>query len=199
VHATETRQSIRLRLASAAWITILILTGAFQVYRQAFADAAVFILLAAALVVGETGILSRLDGRAIRPRRIAIAVVLALDAIVLVFTPRHGYADGIALAVTGVLVFIVAWPNESATEQAKQPWSPRLTRAALAWTIVGIAFCVWELAMYFLGYGAEGRTDFPALSDILDPILNNPVGRVIGVAAWLAGGVALTRRGRTSE
>ena len=174
------------------------LTGAFQLYRQAFADAAVFVALAAALVVGETGILGRLDGRAIRPRRIAVAIALAIDAIVLVFTPRHGFADGIVLAISGALVFIVAWPNDSTTDQPTQPWSPRLTRAALAWTIVGIAFCIWELAMYFLGYGAEGRTEFPALSDILDPVLNNPVGRVIGVAAWLAGGVALTRRGRTS-
>jgi hypothetical protein len=198
VQATETRRSVRLRLVSAAWIAILVLTGAFQVYRQAFADAAVFILLAAVLVVGETGILSRLDSRTIRLRRIVIAIALAIDAIVLIFTPRHGYADGIVLAVTGALVFIVAWPNERTTDQAKQPWSPRLTRAALAWTIVGVAFCIWELAMYFLGYGAEGRTDFPALSDILDPILDNPVGRVIGVAAWLAGGVALMRRGRTS-
>ena len=198
MQATETRRSVRLRLVSAAWIAILVLTGAFQVYRQAFADAAVFILLAAALVVGETGILSRLDGRTIRPRKIAIAIAVAIDAVVLVVTPRHGYADGIVLAISGVLVFIVAWPNESKSDPVKQPWSPRLTRAALAWAILGIAFCIWELAMYFLGYGAEGRTDFPALSDILDPILNNPVGRVIGVAAWLAGGAALTRRGRTS-
>ena len=174
------------------------LTGAFQLYRQAFGDAAVFIALAAALVVGETGILSRLDGQAVRPRRIVIAIVLAIDAIVLVFTPRHGYADGIVMAVTGVLVFIVAWPNEATSTREPQQWSLRLTRAAIAWAILGIAFCIWELAMYFLGYGAEGRTDFPALSDILDPVLNNPVGRVIGVAAWLAGGVALTRRGRTS-
>jgi hypothetical protein len=182
---------------SAAWIAILVLTGAFQLYRQAFADAAVFIVLAAALVIGETGILGRLDGRAVRPRRIVVAIAVAIDAIVLVLTPRHGYADGIVLAVSGVLVFIVAWPNDGASTRTAQPWSLRLTRAALAWTILGIAFCIWELAMYFLGYGAEGRTDFPALSDILDPILNNPVGRVVGVAAWLAGGVALTRRGRT--
>jgi hypothetical protein len=199
VQATETRRSVRLRLVSAAWIAILVLTGAFQLYRQAFADSAVFIALAAALVVGETGILSRLDGRAIRRRRIAITIAAAIDAIVLVFTPRHGYADGIVLAISGVLVFVVAWPNGSASDQTKQPWSLRLTRAALAWTILGIAFCIWELAMYFLGYGAEGRTDFPALSDILDPILNNPIGRVIGVAAWLAGGVALMRRGRASS
>ena len=73
-----------------------------------------------------------------------------------------------------------------------------MTRAAIAWTILGLALVLWELAMYFLGCGQDGRTAFPALSDILDPILNNPIGRFLGVVAWLAGGVALTRRGRRS-
>jgi hypothetical protein len=185
------------RLTIAAWIAILLLTGAFQFYRLAFADAIVFCALALALVLGETGILNRLDGRMIRPRRILVAAVVAVDAGVLMLTARHGYADGIVLAVSGVLVFVVAWPND-ASDGGLGPWTPRLTRTALAWTILGIAFCLWELATYFLGYGAVGRTQYPALSDILDPLLNNPVGRVVGVAAWLAGGLALMRRGRAS-
>jgi hypothetical protein len=193
VQATRTRRSVRITIL--AWIAILVLTASFQFYRGALPDAIVFLGMAAALLVGETGILSRLDGRAIRPRRVVVAVIAAADALVLVFTPRHGYADGIALAVTGVLVFIVAWPNEAPTERTPEPWSPRLTRTALAWAILGILFCFWEIAMYFLGYGAKGRTDFPALSDILDPVLNNPIGRTVATVAWLTGGVALMRRG----
>jgi hypothetical protein len=188
-----TRRSVKLTMA--AWTTILILTGSFQLYRGAFADGIVFLAMGLALIVGETGILSRLDGKALRPRRLIVAIMFAIDAIVLVLTPRHGYADGVVIAASGALVLIVAWPNELATDQAKDPWSPRLTRAAVAWTILGIAFCLWELAMYFLGYGQDGRTAFPALSDILDPVLDNPIGRILGAAAWLAGGIALTRRG----
>jgi hypothetical protein len=193
---TGTRRSVKLTIA--AWITILILTGSFQFYRGAVPDGIVFVAMGVALVVGETGILSRLDGRALRPRRIIVAIALAIDAIVLVVTPRHGYADGIVIAATGVLVFLVAWPNQPVNERMPEPWSPRLTRAAIAWAILGLAFCIWELAMYFLGYGQDGRTAFPALSDILDPVLNNPIGRFLGAAAWLAGGIALTRRGRRS-
>ena len=191
-----TKRSLRLRLTIAAWITILILTGGFQFYRAATPDGAVFIAMAIALIVGETGILSRLDGKGLRPRRLVVAIALAVDAAVLVLTPRHGYADGIAIAVTGLLVFLVAWPNEPSGDTAPDPRVPRMTRAAIAWAILGIAFCIWELAMYFLGYGQDGRTAFPALSDILDPVLDNPIGRLLGAAAWLAGGIALTRRGR---
>jgi hypothetical protein len=195
---TGTKRSVKLRLTIAAWITILVLTGGFQFYRAAIPDGAVFIAMAIALIVGETGILSRLDGKGLRPRRLVVAIALAVDAAVLVLTPRHGYADGIAIAVTGLSVFLVAWPKESSGETAPEPWAPRMTRAAIAWAILGIAFCIWELAMYFLGYGQDGRTAFPALSDILDPVLDSPIGRLLGAAAWLAGGIALTRRGRKS-
>jgi hypothetical protein len=184
------------RLSVAAWIAILVLTGGFQLFRAAVADGIVFLAMAAALVVGESGLLAGLDGRAVRPRRLVVAGVLALDAAVMVFTPRHGLADGLVVAMSGVLVFFVAWPNENGESARSDAWTPRLKRAAVAWAILGIAFCVWELTTYFLGYGAQGRTDYPALSDILDPILNTPIGRVAGVAAWLAGGVALSRRGR---
>jgi hypothetical protein len=197
----KVRRSVRITIA--AWILILILTAGFQLYRgDAIADGIVFLSMAVALIIGETGIVRRLDGRMIKPRRVVVAIVLAIDAAVLVLTPRHGYADGIVIAVTGVLVFLVAWPNDAPTDEdagevaAREPWTPRLTRAAIAWAILGIAFCAWELAMYFLGYGQDGRTAFPALSDILDPVLDNPIGRLLGAAAWLAGGIALTRRGR---
>ena len=199
VQGEQVRVRRSVRLTTAAWILILVLTGFFQIYRgDALTDGIVFLAMAAALIVGETGILNRLDRKLLKPRRLVVAIALAIDAVTLVFTPRHGMFDGIVIAVTGVLVFLVAWPNGAVTDEAPEPWTPRMTRAAIAWAILGLAFVLWELAMYFLGYGQDGRTAFPALSDILDPVLNNPIGRFLGAVAWLAGGVALMRRGRRS-
>ena len=46
-------------------------------YRgDAVADGIVFLGIAAALIVGETGILRRLDGKSIKPRRLVLAIVL---------------------------------------------------------------------------------------------------------------------------
>jgi hypothetical protein len=200
VQATRARRSIKVRITILAWIAILVLTGLFQFfYRKAIGDGVVFVAMAAALLVGETGILSRFDGRRWQPRRIVVVIALVVAAAVLVLTPRHGIADGVVVAASGILLFVVAWPNSPGAESVAVPWSSRLTRSALVWAIIGIAFCIWELAMYFLGLTASGRTEFPALSDLLDPILNNPIGRLLGVAAWLAGGVALARRGRTTS
>jgi hypothetical protein len=70
-----------------------------------------------------------------------------------------------------------------------------MRRAATLWACVGIAVCLWELTMFFLGAYVD-RYAFPALSDLLDPLLDRPIGRILFAAAWLVGGVALMRRGQ---
>ncbi len=197
MQTTKTRRAVRLTIA--AWITILVLTGAFQFYRAAVPDGIVFLSLALALIVGRTPLLRRFDHYEWQPRRVLVVIALAVAAAVLILTPRHGIADGVVLVASGILVFVVAWPDPPERTEADPTWTPRLTRSAIAWAILGIVFCLWELGMYFLGYNQAGRTAYPALSDLLDPILNNPIGRTFFVVAWLAGGVALARRGRTTQ
>jgi hypothetical protein len=173
--------------------------GGFQFYRTAPVDGVVFLGTAAILIVSLTGVLRRFDGWRWAPGRVLAVVALAVAAIVLVFTPRHGWPDGIVVAATGILVFIVAWPEPSDESVDVAGWSTRLTRSAIAWSCVGLAFCAWELTTYFLGLGAVGRLSYPALSDVINPFIDTPVGRVICIAAWLGGGVALARRGRRAR
>ncbi|MCU1423510.1 MAG: hypothetical protein JWN36_3161 [Microbacteriaceae bacterium] len=172
---------------------MLVLTGSFQLYRAAVADAVVFFAMAALLLVSLTGILDRFDGRRVQPRRLVLVVGIAIAAGVLVASPRHSVADAIVVSAAGVAALAVAWPNPAV--EGGRVADARIRRTAILWAIAGLLFCAWELATYFLGYGMEGRTAYPALSDLLDPVLNTPLGRVVGVAAWIAGGIALLRRG----
>jgi hypothetical protein len=182
------------------WILILILTGSFQFYRGAPVDGIVFMAMAAALIADAIDLIPPIRSQDWRPSRIVTVVVLALTAAVLALTPRQGIADGVVLVVTGALVFVVAWPDHipaEASTESRGRWSPRMSRSAALWATVGIAFCLWELTMCFLSaYVPGGRNDFPALSDLLDPLIQNPIGRIIFVAAWLLGGIGLSRRGR---
>lgn len=195
MQATSTRRALRLTVA--AWILILVLTGAFQFYRNAIPDGTVFLVMAAALIVAQIPALRRFSEYRWQPRRVIVVIALAVAAAVLVLTPRHGFADGLVIIGSGILVFIVAWPNPPTDDDADTSWTPRLRRSAIAWAILGIVFCLWELSMYFLGLGQTGRLQYPALSDLLDPALDNPFERAIFVLLWLAAGVALARRGRT--
>jgi hypothetical protein len=194
VQGTSTRRALRVTVA--AWILILVLTGLFQFYRAAVPDGIVFLAMAAALIIGRTGILRSFDQHRWQPRRVLVLSALALAAGVLVLTPRHGIADGVVVVASGILVFVVAWPDPPRDDEADPSWTIRLRRSAIAWSIVGIAFCAWELITYFGGLTRAGRDVYPALSDLIDPWLDNPIGRAIFVALWLSGGVALARRGR---
>ena len=182
----------------AAWVAILILTGGFQIYRGAPVDGAVFLAMAGALILDLAGILPEPQTTEWRPSRIILIGVLGAAAVVLALTPRHGIGDGIAIAVSGILVFLVAWPQRDAPAGSDEPgnvWTPRMRRAATLWACVGIAVCLWELTMFFLGAYVD-RSAFPALSDLLDPLLDQPIGRILFAAGWLVGGVALMRRGQ---
>ncbi len=181
---------------TAAWVAILILTGGFQIYRGAPVDGAVFLAMAVALILDLSGVLPSPRNAEWRPSRIILICVLGAAAAVLALTPRHGPGDGIAIAVSGILVFLVAWPQPASADD-RDSWTPRMRRAATLWACVGIAVCLWELAMYFLGTYVN-RYAFPALSDLLNPLLDHPIGRILFAAAWLLGGVALMRRGRES-
>ena len=184
----------RISWPTAAWITILLLTGGFQIYRGAPVDGGVFLAMAVALILDLTGILPAPRTGEWRPSRIILICVLGAAALVLALTPRHGIGDGVAIAVSGILVFLVAWPQHDIDATGGSAWTPRMRRAATLWASVGIAVCLWELTMYFLGTYVD-RYGFPALSDLLNPLLDNPIGRILFAAAWLVGGVALMRRG----
>lgn len=182
------------RITTWAWTTILFLIGGFQLYRGAIPDGVVFLVLALALVLDNVGWMPRFREWPRRVSRLLVLIAVSAAAIVLAVTPRHGLPDEIALVVSGVIVLLVVWPGRPTENPAM---TRRIARTAILWAAIGIAVCLWELAMYFLGtYAAGGRGSYPALSDLLDPLVQNPIGRVIFVAAWLLGGVALTRRGR---
>ncbi len=179
-----------------AWIAILVLIGGFQLFRGAITDAAVFLALAVALVADTIGWLPAIRRRESRLPWIVVVIALVVAAAVLVLTPRHGLGDQLVLIASGLLVLIVVWP--SAPSGTVSPMTARLARTAALWAAVGIALCLWELAMYLLGtFLPGGRTSFPALSDLLNPLIDSPAGRIVFVVAWLLGGVALLRRGRT--
>jgi hypothetical protein len=74
-------------------------------------------------------------------------------------------------------------------------WDRPTSRTAFAWSAAWIAACLWELAMFILGsHETDGRNLYPAASDILDPLLDNPLAKALFVVVWLAAGVGLLAR-----
>ncbi len=181
------------RLATVGWIVVLGLIAGVQFFRAATIDGVIFTVVAIALVMDATGILPRSERTYRAPRLALLLPIAAAVAAVLILAPRHGIVVGILIVAIGVGAVVIAWPNRAPGN--RDIWTTPTRRAGMVWSVVALAACVWELTMYLLGtFTSGGRETYPALSDLLDPLADQPVGTVVLAAAWVAFGVFFLRR-----
>lgn len=190
----------------APWIAILVIASGFHFYRNAPVDGVIYLLLAIALTADAAGLLAftRRSHTSLPPRLTLVIAAIVLG-VPLVITPRYGITDFIIISAIGIGVLIAAWPDPALL--VPEPESPHLpevrhaamTRGAVLWACIGVLVCLWELAAYFLGRGSPAAEyAFPPLSDLVGPMLDSLLGRVVLVGAWLAGGIGLLNRGRST-
>jgi hypothetical protein len=188
-------------ITRACWIAVLSLTGAFHFIRGAPFDAWIFLAGAAVITLDALGWLQvpltgRID-RLARPRRLLAFVLVGVASAVLALSPLYGGADTAIVVGLGLLMLPVVWADPQATPHPDAPPRSAVRRAALAWSVLIVAGCAWEIAVFFLGRSSPAATaEFPALSDLLDPLVAWPPTRIALVAVWLLGGYVLIRRGR---
>lgn len=117
-----------------------------------------------------------------------IAPVVALSAIILYVSPRHGLENFLVL-----MFFIPVGIALIMYRDAPRQYPPKKTirRSRLLWAIWAIGFALNELFAYVLSKLTGSLEDFPTISVILDPVLNEPLGRAIFVALWLTAGIYL--------
>jgi hypothetical protein len=187
----------------ACWIAVLVLTGMFHFIRGAPVDAWIFLAGAAVITLDSLGWLqvpltTRID-RLPRSRRLLAFVVIAVASAVLALSPLYGGADTAIVVGIGLLMLPAVWADPLATGGPDARPRAAVRRAALAWSALIVAGCAWEITVFFLGRSSPaGATEFPALSDLLDPLIAWLPTRAALIAVWLLGGYALIRRGHRS-
>lgn len=198
------RRRWALALARLAWAAVLAVTATFHVVRGAPVDATIYAAAAALLLLDQLGWLRvplrlRVD-RDTASRRLVAAVLIVVASLTLGFSPLYGPADAAVVVGIGVLLLPVAWAERERDDGVRPPGARErraLRRSAVLWSAVIAAGCLWEVGAFFLGRSRPGgEADFPALSDLVDPVLAWPPARAALVAVWLLGGYALLRRGR---
>lgn len=187
-------------ITRAGWTAVLIITAAFHIVRGAPIDAAIYAAGAVVLIFDALGWLRiplRMPpDRDTVSRKVVAGILIAVASAVLAVTHLYSAADTAIVVGLGVLLLPAAWAERGGPSQ---PLPAVLRRTAIAWSIVIVAGCVWEIGVFFLGRDLTGSENaFPALSDLVDPLLAWPPARAVLVACWLVGGYALLRRGRQS-
>lgn len=185
-----------MRWGAGAWIGILLAIGVVQAVRAQWFDAGVFFAVSVVLVVDVARTASRRSapdpatGTVRGPWVLIAAVAAGLTACIL---PRHSVPMQVLVCAVGLAVILLAWRRGNGEPGGS--WPPGLRRLALAWSLLVVAGCIWELAQFLIGLRHPSRPAF-ALSDLLDPLLSTAPGKIVFVALWIAGGAYLLRRGR---
>ena len=190
-------------LRALPWFLILLAIAVVQVVRGQVFDAVLFGLGAVAIAADVLGTLPSPRRAPSIPGSVVLAGAGAL-AVLLVLAPRHGVAEGAAVAAVGLVALPLAWLPRAAVaadgEEAGAARRIRVRRAAIAWAVVVVAMCLVELTSFILGrtpMGADG--EYPAISELLDPLLDGWPGRLCFVVGWLALGGLLLRMWRRRD
>lgn len=177
---------------------LIIIVG---VIRRAWSDVGFFTLALA--LAGVQTVRPVRPAHAIRSPGPPPALVLAYAgcAGLLLVAPRFSVFSGILVCLIGVGAVLVAglggWAGATDDGDPRpRGTAPRpLRRAALCWSAIIVAVGLWELTAYLTGrFGLLPDGTMPSISDLLDPLLDEPLGQVIFVLAWLALGARLLMR-----
>ncbi|HEY4152647.1 MAG TPA: hypothetical protein VGM38_04940 [Pseudolysinimonas sp.] len=194
-------------MRSVPWVAIVALTAAVQFVRAAPIDGVVFAVVAVALLADAIGLIPR-TGPLARPGIVPVMIAALVAALLLTLTPRHGIVDGIVLVGVGLAAVIGGWRGvrpairPAAATDRRRARGPRpgdgaaVRHTAILWAAVAVATCAWELTSFVFGrLSPEQKAQHPAISDLLDPAIDQLWSRALFVVAWIALGLALLSRG----
>jgi hypothetical protein len=179
------------------------LTATVQFVRDAPIDGTVFAVVGAGLLADALGMVPHI-GPLARPGMVPVLAAAVVATVLLTVTPRHGLVDGIVLVGVGVAAIVSGWPGvrpapAAARSTARGPRpgdAAAVRRTAILWAAVALATCAWELISFVFGrISPELKAQHPAISDLLDPALDQLWSRALFVVAWIALGLALLSRG----
>lgn len=169
------------------WVVIFVGTALFHTWRGSLQDIIIF-GFSAALILTQVFGLYRI-GFENQPQfpTWAIASVVLVSAVLLYVSPRHELVNFIVLlAFIPIGIALVMYRDKPVPEPREQVFTSRLL-----WGWWAALFALVELVAY-VGSKLSGDLNlFPTISVILDPVLDQPLGRAVFVALWLMAGVYL--------
>lgn len=169
------------------WVVIFVGTALFHTWRGSVQDMVIF-GLAALLILTQVFGMYRL-GFENQPQFSvwAIAAVVLVSAVLLYVSPRHQLVNFLVLlAFIPIGIALVMYRDKPVAAPREQVLTSRLL-----WGWWAALFALTELVAYVGSKLSGDLTLFPTISVLLDPVLDQPLGRATFVALWLIAGVYL--------
>lgn len=169
---------------------MFVITMSFQVFRGSASDAIIFALFVALAAMSQADKPARMLPAQPHYTRRQVLIGVAALGVLLAAMPRHTVWYGVLFVLIAVFVVVTSWQPDSGK---KEPANQRISRAKKFWIAYGVMVCLWELAANILGQLNNTLTEFPTISVLVDPLLDNPIGKAGFVLLWLMSGVGFMR------
>jgi hypothetical protein len=168
---------------------ILILTGCFHLYRGVPIEAVVFCGAGVAVVMNGMGWLPNpRSWSPPLPGPVRSVLLVGVGVLVIGMLPVKGIVETVVLAAIGATVMAVGWCQPDTST----PVTPDgLRRTAYSWAVAGLCLCLTELFVYLLADPPHREEEFPTLTYLLQPLVDQTLWRAVLLALWLAAGLAL--------
>ena len=167
----------------------------FQFMRHSPVDGYIFLVATALMILDWKKLLPFHFGDRPVFRLKWIVLVIAVSASVLYASPRHSLEDTVVLsAMVPFAIYLIYYRDE---ELNIKP-TTAMRRTQKTFVILALSLVFFELAAYIISDQIHNSTDFPTISFLISPTLEQPWVRFIFLVIWMALGVGLTQvlRGR---
>jgi len=178
----------KLALSFNPWVVIFTGTAIFHVWRGSLEDVLIFGSAAVLILLHVFGLTK--FGFRTQPKIPVwlIASTVIVSAALLFFSPRHEIVNFLVLLVFIPIGIALLMYRDS---ERQEPASPTVRRSRLLWGVWAVSFALVELYAYVFSKLTKDLESFPTISVLLDPVLDEPLGRAVFVAIWLISGVYL--------
>jgi hypothetical protein len=117
-------------------------------------------------------------------------LLVGVGVLVIGILPVKGTVETVVLAAIGVTVMAVGWCQPDTSTPVGEDG---LRRTAYSWAVAGLCLCLTELFVYIPADPPLREDEYPTLTYLLQPFVDQTVWRAVLLSLWLASGLALLR------
>ena len=172
------------------WFWLFLTTTLFQIFRGSIVDTIIFGLGTLMVFLSAANLLNHIHLTKPHAHKYEIYTTVFVIVVALSVVPRHGELHTIVVLAVLPLALRYAWYSDRGP---KDKGDIRIKRASQIWAAASVGILLWEFAANILGQLDKSLYSFPAISVLVDPLLDNLVGQAIFVALWLAAGIGFLR------